>query len=144
MNNTFTASEVRESVAQWRWHALTVSEKVAVMAMLSAFADRLEADEKAEAVAVVDRNASGQIRLATPGGDTFDISRYVGARLYTHPQPAQDEKDAARYRWLRDAPQELVEVYFATDKNPTGWGDWNSWKDKDAGIDTHMAKESGR
>jgi hypothetical protein len=47
--------------------------------------------------------------------------------------------DAARYLWLRDAPQEKVEVFLATDLNETGWGDWNSWKDKDAGIDVAIA-----
>lgn len=49
MNKTFTSSKVREFVAQWREHALTVSEKFAVMAMISAYADRLEADEKTQA-----------------------------------------------------------------------------------------------
>jgi Lar family restriction alleviation protein len=43
--------------------------------------------------------------------------------------------DAERYRWLRDAPQDQVEVFFATDRNKSGWGDWNSWSDKDAAID---------
>jgi len=51
---------------------------------------------------------------------------------------AQDARDAARYRWLRDAPQEQVEVFFATDKNSTDWGDWNSWEDKDKRVDIAM------
>lgn len=42
-----------------------------------------EAAQAAVAVAVVECNANGQIRLATPSGDAFDMSRYVGARLYT-------------------------------------------------------------
>jgi hypothetical protein len=49
-------------------------------------------------------------------------------------------KDAARYRWLRDVGQDTVEVFFATDNNSSGWGCWDSWADKDAGIDAAMLK----
>lgn len=73
--------------------------------------------------------------------------------LYTHPQPpsamAQDARDAARYRFLRDSQQELVDVYFANSKIPTGWNCWDAWEDKDACVDHYMqrnaamAQESG-
>ena len=46
-------------------------------------------------------------------------------------------RDTERYRWLRDSPE--VEVYFATDKNITGWGDWGSHDNKDEAIDAAMS-----
>jgi hypothetical protein len=65
--------------------------------------------------------------------------------LYSAPPAAavsEDARDAARYRWLRDVGQETVEVYFATNRNPTGWGCWDSWDDKDAAVDLAMTGES--
>ena len=38
----------------------------------------------------------------------------------------EDEKDATRYRWLRDVGQATVEVFFATDNNASGWDCWDS------------------
>jgi hypothetical protein len=63
--------------------------------------------------------------------------------LYLHPPlTEQDKLDAARYRWLRDIGQDKVEVFFATDKNASGWGVWDSHDDKDAAIDKAM--ENGK
>jgi len=50
------------------------------------------------------------------------------------------ERDAKRYRWLRDIGQDTVDVFFATENNASGWGCWDSWDDKDAAIDAAMLK----
>lgn len=52
-------------------------------------------------------------------------------------------KDAERYRWLRDVGQDTAEVFFATDKNASGWGAWDSHEDKDAAIDAAIRAEKG-
>ena len=49
-------------------------------------------------------------------------------------------KNADRYEWLRDVGQGAVEVFFVTDKNTSGWGCWDSWRDKDKAIDSTMEK----
>lgn len=51
-------------------------------------------------------------------------------------------KDAERYRWLRDIGQDVVDVFFVTDKNASGWGAWDSHDDKDAAIDAAMQREN--
>ena len=37
-------------------------------------------------VVVIKRNESGQITMQTPDGNPFDMSKYIGAKLYTAPQ----------------------------------------------------------
>lgn len=62
------------------------------------------------------------------------------------PTPTEIEvlrKDAERYRWLRDVGQDTAEVFFATDKNASGWGAWDSHEDKDAAIDAAIRAEKG-
>lgn len=42
-----------------------------------------------EPVVVIKRNISGQITMQTPDGNPFDMSKYIGAKLYTAP-PEQE------------------------------------------------------
>ena len=44
------------------------------------------AQPEQEPVVVIKRNESGQITMQTPDGNPFDMSKYIGAKLYTAPQ----------------------------------------------------------
>lgn len=48
------------------------------------FAKQAEPDQ--EPVVVIKRNESGQITMQTPDGNPFDMSKYIGAKLYATPQ----------------------------------------------------------
>lgn len=111
----------------------------------------------AKPVAWLIRSKSPALRDASPlvVFNRDDLGHYEGRKeeivpLYTAPQPPSAmAQDAARYRFLRDSQQELVDVYFANAKIPTGWNCWDAWKDKDACVDHYMqrnaamAQESG-
>ena len=43
--------------------------------------------EKQELVAFVHRNEAGQISMKASDGGNFDMSKFIGSSLYTHPQP---------------------------------------------------------
>lgn len=47
------------------------------------------AEDKAggEVAAQIIRNESGQIRICDANGDAFDMSKHIGAKFYTRPQP---------------------------------------------------------
>ena len=54
-----------------------------------------QAEPEQELVVVIKRNESGQIIMQTPDGNPFDMSKYIGAKLYTAPQqrkPLTDEE----------------------------------------------------
>lgn len=64
--------------------------------------------------------------------------------LYGRPQPAQDAKDAARYRWLRDKSGRAGSPYIRCDDPPFKPMDyWITAGTADSCIDRAMAKESG-
>ena len=52
---------------------------------MSTLRERLAQPEQ-EPVVVIKRNESGQITMQTPDGNPFDMSKYIGAKLYTAPQ----------------------------------------------------------
>lgn len=72
--------------------------------------------------------------------ETKDPATWTRARLLQEVYALAP--DAERYRWMRDSPQEIVDVYFATDANPTGWGCWDSWEDKNAGVDAAIQRHA--
>lgn len=45
-----------------------------------------------EPVVVIKRNEVGQITMQTPDGNPFDMSKYIGAKLYTAP-PEQERRE---------------------------------------------------
>lgn len=73
------------------------------------------------------------------------IMAIVADRLTkTHPRPAQDAKDAARYRWLRDKSGRAGSPYIRCDDHPfKPMAYWITAGTADSCIDRAMAKESG-
>lgn len=51
---------------------------------MSALRERLAQPEQ-EPVSVIKRNEAGQITMQTPDGNPFDMSKYIGAKLYSAP-----------------------------------------------------------
>ena len=65
-----------------------------------------------EPVAVIKRNESGQITMQAPDGNHFDMSKYVGATLYTTPPTALVEQkclEVAGAVWALAAPDKVVD-----------------------------------
>lgn len=62
-----------------------------------------------EPVAIIKRNVSGQIYMAEPSGEHFDMSKHVGVSLYPH--DLVERKDAAIAELvgaLKDAANRLI------------------------------------
>ena len=114
---TFTASEVRELVG-----TEDIIARARVDKMLRAYADRLEADEKAEPAAYAEFTDGGCIRMWSRQYE----ERLPGTRmipLYTHPASADAER-------LAEALRDLVRVCEDHDRTlsrilgqPAGWKD---------------------
>ncbi len=47
-------------------------------------------------------------------------------------------KEAALYRYLRDAGQKKVEVFLSSETLATGWATWHAFDDMDDAIKKHM------
>lgn len=71
----FTASEIRDAIT-WKYG----DKSTRISAMLNAFADLLEAREKAKPVMIVNHVSSAEHDLP------------IGMKLYTHPSPAYAER----------------------------------------------------
>jgi hypothetical protein len=67
------------------------------------------------AVAKIIRNASGQITMQRPNGDYFDISKYIGATLYTSQTTATQAAVAAA---MRECAEICMRVASSAGTNP--------------------------
>jgi hypothetical protein len=80
-----------------------------------------------EPVAKIVRNEAGQIRICDANGDSFDMSKYVGASFYTNPAPA----GLPAWQPIETAPKDGTEIeimvlhknyqFCETDKQRAEW-----------------------
>lgn len=88
------------------------------VAMLYAKYDALyKAQPAQEPVVVIKRNESGQITMQTPDGNPFDMSKYIGAKLYTAPQQRE---------WQGAFFDAVYEAWHSAGMDVLG-GDWNTF-----------------
>lgn len=124
--------------------SLIIAFKFGALPMIVAWLPRSENRSK---------NSDWWYSPTNPIGDISGLTHWMPlppspADSATRQQPTPTEievlrKDAERYRWLRDVGQDTAEVFFATDKNASGWGAWDSHEDKDAAIDAAIRAEKG-
>ena len=91
-------------------------------------ADYLRAQADAEPVAKITRAGSGSIAMFAPDGGPFDMSKYIGAALFTQPAPAtaqaepkreplsEKQIDAIHELWYERAGMSFADVVRAVER----------------------------
>ena len=91
-------------------------------------ADYLRAQADAEPVAKITKSGSGSIAMFAPDGGPFDMSKYIGAALFTQPAPAtaqaepkreplsEKQIDAIHELWYERAGMSFADVVRAVER----------------------------